>query len=50
MDRKIVEIADATRGAFPEASVELDRILRYFDLLNRNLTDFFQYFRHSLSR
>ena len=50
MDRKIVEIADATRGAFPEASVELDRILRYFDLLNRNLTDFFQYFRHNLSR
>jgi hypothetical protein len=50
MEGKIVQIVDASRGAFPEAKVDLDGILRYFDHLNRNLTDFFQYFRHSLTR
>jgi len=50
MEGKIVESADLARGAFPEAGVDLERILRYFELLNRKLPDFFQYFRHSLSR
>jgi hypothetical protein len=48
LDNRIPQLAQTARDAFPESALEMDRILQYFDLLNKNIADFFGYFRASI--
>lgn len=50
LEGRVPAIANAARQTFPQSGLELDRILRYFDLLNKNLRDFFAYFRAGIER
>jgi hypothetical protein len=50
MNNRLPELIRFAQTAFPDAELELNRVLRYFELLNKNTPDFFDYLRLSIER